>query len=188
MREPTDDQIEARDRLTLFLVEFVLRPIFEGNDYEKGNKNTLLTALNACLQLRNHPMPRWVADASRQCLDDYFKARVRTLDEAFNDPNVPEEKHKNLNAERKKKKIMPHIVEFVRELRADGCSLEEAFVAAAKKWNVSTSAARDTYYYPQLKQEQRLAQAWEEMEPFLEEITPFLNEFLWPKKNKDAET
>jgi hypothetical protein len=185
--EPTDEQIEARDKHILFMVEYVLKPIFEGDEYDDANKNALLAALYACLELRKSPMPKWVAEASRQRLDDFFQSRVRTLDEAF---TVTEKKHKNLSAERKKKEIMPRIVEFVRELQADadGCSLEEAFEVAAKKWNVSTSAARDTYYYPQLKLEQRLAVAFEEMEPTLEYLKPILNEMLWPKNNKDAET
>ena len=184
MTEPTDEQIEARDRLTLFLVEFTLRPLYEGNEDEKGNKNVLLTALKACLELRNHPMPRWVAEASRQSLDDFLQSRVRTLDEAFTDPDIPVEKHQNLNAKRKKNEIKPHIVGFIRELQADGCSLEKCFEAAAKKWNVSTSAARDTYYYPQLKLEQRLAQYSIDIDPYLEEMEPFFSAYLWPNKNK----
>lgn len=143
MTEPTDDQIESRDKQVLWMVDSFVKPIYEGTWGDGANKNALLSALYACLELRDAPIPRWVADASRQAIDDYLNSRVRTLDEAFTDPKVPVKKHINLNAERKKKEIKPHIVGFVRELQADGCSLEDAFEAVAQKWNVSISAARD---------------------------------------------
>lgn len=174
----SDDEIKKRDAHILWMIESFSRPIYEGTWSEGPIKSSLLVALWACLELREAPIPRWVAVASRQAIDDFFGSRVRTLEEAF---SVVEKRHKNLEADRKKNQIMPHIVGFVQALQAEGHSLEEAFDMAAKKWNISTSSARDTYYYPQLKLEQRLAKC-------LEELDPILTMICGPKKNKDAET
>ena len=58
MTEPTDDEIEVRDRATLFMVEAALKKIYERNDDDYPSSLALLTALSACLEL-----PRWVAEA-----------------------------------------------------------------------------------------------------------------------------
>jgi hypothetical protein len=132
-----------------------------------GNPLMLLIAVDACLRT-GRKVPRWAAQEFSDRIENWFRAQVKTLDEAFGVQRPPGEH----SAGRKKRELLrPYIVLRVLALNTfQGVPIDDGmFERVARELKVSGLKVAGSYvkkvYY------QRDSHALRALRPFLRSVT-----------------